>query len=126
MFDSPIPIVEILTENFKNINIQPKLVDVSFKILKNAQPKDCFNNAFKAQSFNSKAIYVLGYVFVHNIPIEHAWISEDDKYYDITIQPENHKYVSVAEFTLDEIFPFVEKHMHSPSLYDMNKFLSTR
>lgn len=124
MFDSPIPIVQILTQNFRNIKSQPKLVDVSFKILKNAKQKDCFNNAFKAQSLNSRAIYVLGYAFIHNIPIEHAWIKEDDNYFDVTFPPEKYQYVSVVELSLDEIFPFVEQGMFAPTLYEWNNYLA--
>lgn len=47
----------------------------------------------KALTINSSGIYVLGYVFIHNIPIEHVWLKEDGQYFDVTFPPEKHKYV---------------------------------
>jgi len=72
-----------------------------YRKLKGATPKNCFNNSFKALTFNLSAKYVLGYIFVHNIPIEHCWIREDDTHYDITINPTlNNQYFFVSEFSL--------------------------
>ena len=125
MLDSPIPIVEILTQNFRNIKCQPKLVDISsFKEQKNSKHKECYNNVFKALTLNSNGIYVLGYVFIHNIPLEHAWFKEDGQYFDVTFPPEKHQYISVIELSLNDIFPFVEKRMFAPTLYDWNNYLA--
>jgi hypothetical protein len=116
-------IVRVLTNHLTNLTLKPALVEVKYKPLQGSIPKNCFNNAFRALSFDSNALYVLGYVFVHNIPIEHCWIKSMDTYYDITFPPgEDHIYISVMELTLNEIFPYVEKNMTSPNLYDLNRF----
>ena len=120
-------LVKMVTQGIKRVKVDPKEVDVKFKKMVGAQKKQCFNNAFKALTGHPDSKYVLGYVFLHNIPIEHAWVKEGDTYYDVTLDPEKqHGYVSVSEFSLDDIMPYVDKHGHSPSLYDINRFNANR
>lgn len=115
--------VKMMTQGIRHINLDPKEVEVAHRKLAGAQKKQCFNNAFKAlHGPNTK--YVLGYVFFHNIPIEHAWIKDGDEYFDVTLNPKDQQgYVSVIEFSLDEIMPYVNKFHSAPSLYDINRFL---
>ena len=116
-------LVKMVTQGIKHVSVKPNEVEVQFKKIAGAQKKQCFNNAFKALAGHPDSKYVLGYVFLHNIPIEHAWIKEGDTYFDVTLDPaKQHGYVSVAEFSLAEIMPYVDKHHHSPSLYDINRF----
>lgn len=115
--------VKMVTQGIRHIKTDPKEVEVTFKKTAGTQKKQCFNNAFKALTGHPDSKYVLGYVFLHSIPIEHAWIKEGDTYYDVTLDPaKQYGYVSVSEFSLDEIMPYVDKHGHSPSLYDINRF----
>lgn len=116
-------LVKMVTQGIKHVKVEPKEVDVKFKKVVGAQKKQCFNNAFKALTGHPDSKYVLGYVFLHNIPIEHAWIKEGDIYYDVTLDPaKQHGYVSVSEFSMSDIMSYVDKHGHSPSLYDLNRF----
>ena len=42
----------------------------------------CFYNA---QRFaQSKGFYVLGFIIIHSIPVEHAWVSDGIHYFDST------------------------------------------
>lgn len=119
--------VKMVTQGIKHVKTEPKEVEVKFKKIAGAQKKQCFNNAFKTLSGHPDYKYVLGYVFLHNIPIEHAWIKEGDTYFDVTLDPtKNQAYVSVSEFSLNDIMPYVDKHGHSPSLYDINRFNANR
>lgn len=71
--------------------------------------KQCYNNSFRYMLLeNSKAKYVLGFVFYHEVPIEHAWIEENGKYYDLTLNPAGYdKYIKVAEFPFKDVNKFV-------------------
>ena len=118
-----INLVKLLTTNFKNIEVKPELVEPTYKHSIQSQPKDCFNNAFRELIGQPGTTYILGYVFLHEVPIEHAWIKHKDQHFDVTFPPEdNHTYISIIELKLAELMPFIEKHGFSPSLYDLNRF----
>jgi hypothetical protein len=124
---SELSVVKMVTQGIRHVVLNPKNVDVEFKKISGAQKKQCFNNAFKSLSVHPDSKYVLGYVFLHNIPIEHAWIKEGDKYFDVTLDPTKHEgYISVAEFSFDEVMEYVDKHSSAPSLYDINRFLGNK
>ena len=116
-------LVKMVTQGIKHVGVKPNEVEVQFKKITGAQKKQCFNNAFKALAGHPDSKYVLGYVFLHNIPIEHAWIKEGDVYYDVTLDPaKQHGYISVSEFSLNDIMLYVDKYGHAPSLFDINRF----
>lgn len=119
-------VIELLLKQYKHLPTDTKEVSVSYRYEKWSKQKSCFNNVFKALNFNANIIYVLGFTFIHDVPVEHAWLKEDGNYFDITFETENHTYISVVEFTLNDIYPFVEKYMLVPCLYDMNKFLGEK
>lgn len=118
-----IALVRMMTSAIRNIQLNPKEVVVKYKKHPSSQKKQCFNNSFRALSEYPDSLYVLGYVFFHSIPIEHAWVKQGDTYYDVTLDPEKQDgYVSIAEFSLSDIMSYVDKYKHSPSLYDINRF----
>lgn len=121
-------IIKLTTQQLKYLkNIDIKEVNVEYQSHPHSKQKACFNNAFLTLSHNKNAYYVLGYVVYHGIPIEHAWIKENNIYYDVTLDPtKQDTYFSVAEFTLDEIYPYVQQYKSAPSLYDMNRFLAMK
>ena len=124
---SELSVVKMMTQGIRHVDLNPKSVEVSFKKTVGAKKKECFNNAFKSLSGHPDSKYVLGYVFFHNIPIEHAWIKEGDKYFDVTLVPDQqHGYVSVAEFKLDDIMEYVDEKGSAPSLYDINRFVGNK
>jgi hypothetical protein len=42
------------------------------------QPKACFMNATHRAMFDERLTYVEGYVVVHGVPIDHAWLVDAD------------------------------------------------
>ena len=44
---------------------------------KRGQPQQCFKNAANLALMNPKYTYVEGYVAVHGVPIEHAWVVDE-------------------------------------------------
>jgi hypothetical protein len=117
-------LVKLLTQNIKNLEVKPELVKPAYKYSSQSEPKDCFNNAFREMSTNIGATYILGYVFLHELPIEHAWIKHKDQHFDVTFPPEEqHTYFSVYELSLKDLMPFIEKHGYSPSIFDLNRFV---
>lgn len=107
----------------KNIPFDVKQVDVQYRPHGHAAKKECFNNAFRYILDNLDAVYVLGFIFMYNIPIEHAWVKDQSTYFDVTLIPQNQQgYVKVAEFTFDQIAEYVNVHSGAPSLWDLNRF----
>lgn len=120
-------LLHTMTSGLKYIKLDLKKVDVKYKAKPGSQKKQCFNNAFRALADHPNTSYVLGYMFFHGIPIEHAWIKQGETYYDVTLDPEKQEdYISVAEFSFDEVMQYVDKFSHAPSLYDMNRFEAAR
>ena len=115
--------VKMLTQSMRFIESNPKEVDVKYRKHGRAQKKECFNNSFRDMSDHSGEIYVLGFIFFHGIPIEHAWVKDGDTYFDVTLDPkEQQGYVSVLELSLEQVMEYVDKHQSAPSLYDYNRF----
>ena len=106
----------------KNVDIQE--VKVLQKKHKRSEAKQCFNNSYKyILHTNPNAIYVLGYSFIHGIPIEHAWIKENDTYYDVTLDPQSMQgYIKVLELSFNDVVEYVDSKQYAPSLYDLNRF----
>lgn len=114
--------VKMVTQGIRNVKLDPKEVDVKYKKHGMARKKECFNNAFKAMTGNKSERFVLGYVFFHGIPIEHAWIKEGEEYFDVTLDPKNQdSYISVLELEFDTIMEYVDAHHSAPSLFDLNR-----
>lgn len=118
--------IKVVTQGLRFIDVKPVEVVVKYKKTPGSQAKACFNNAFKALSGAPDELYVLGFVFIHSVPIEHAWIKRGNEYFDVTLDPaKQHEYFSIAEFTFDQVFEYVDKYNTAPSLYDMNRFIGS-
>lgn len=118
-------LIKMMTQGLTHLKLTPQEVKVKLRKHAASQAKACFNNAFKALKHDSK--YVLGYMFFHGIPIEHAWVKEGDTYYDVTLDPaKQESYVSLLELSHDEVFEYIEQHHSAPSLYDLNRFYGKR
>jgi hypothetical protein len=118
--------VTMLSQNLKNLPVDIKEVTVKKKAFAQSAPKQCFNNSFSyiLNNESTNSLYVLGYVFIHNIPIEHCFIKQHNEYYDVTLDPKKQDgYVSVAEIPFDSVMRFVNEHEFAPSLYDLNRFI---
>lgn len=73
--------IKQITENDKC-----EFVNVSFKQIDNSIQGKCFDNAF-AEAKRIGANYILGYVVSFGVPLEHAWIQQNGKFFDVTFKP---------------------------------------
>lgn len=122
-FDSSM--INMMTQGLRHLkNMDIAEVKVVQKKFKSSAAKQCFNNSFRyILHSNQNAMYVLGYSFIHGIPIEHAWIKENDIYCDVTLDPKTMQgYVKVLELTSSEVGEYVDSKGCAPSLYDLNRF----
>ena len=100
------------------IDFKPTLVEVSHKKTRYNKSKLCYNNTFNYVCNNINAIYVLGWTCSLGFPIDHAFIKEDDKYFDITLQTkEGDVYYSLVELTAAELIAFTKKNRNCPLSY---------
>ncbi len=121
--------INMMTQGLRYLtNMDIKQVKVLEKKHKRSEPKQCFNNSYRYILHNNNhAIYVLGYTFIHGIPIEHAWIKENNTYYDVTLDPDTMEgYASVLELTFEEVSKYVDVESCAPSLYDLNRFYGNK
>jgi hypothetical protein len=127
-FGSGMELVQHIIDNYNKAsgkNWKAELVNVEhLKTDQYSKAKNCFNNAFRymLHKISKQSTYVLGYVFIHGIPLEHAWVHSAGKYIDTTIDSaKQDEYVKVVELSFKEINAFVSNHGHAPTLYDAMK-----
>jgi hypothetical protein len=112
------------TDLVKYIQVEeptPELKDLMGLI----EMKMCFNNTARlVMHLGEEARYCLGYA-AGIIPVEHAWLKLDDKYYDLTwnkYSTHGHTYASMFELTRAELFELIDKNEFCPpSLWDMHR-----
>jgi hypothetical protein len=124
-FTSALSMVQHIADNYARAAGQvwnAETVNVEYAAHPGARAKDCYNNAYRYMLHDGQdgMKYVLGFVLVHDIPVEHAWIRKGDRYIDPTLQ--GAEYIKVVEFDEAVILKFVVKHHHAPTLYDATKF----
>lgn len=99
-------------------------VNVDYKSFSKSKSKQCFDNAYAYVINNPESSYVVGYVTVHGVPIEHAWIKSNEKYFDITFRPaDENEYYSLFELSFDKLLEVCDKAGNAPGLYECVKFL---
>ena len=127
-------LIAFMTQQIKYLDINVKEVDV--KHLAHSvycEPKQCFNNTYRYMSAEidgdlDNLSYVLGYVVIYGVPIEHAWVLDNNKheYLDLTLDPaEQERYFSVVELSYERVNMYVDKFGHAPDLYAMNRFMGS-
>jgi hypothetical protein len=126
--ESPIDFVQKhIVDNYNkaaNKNFKAEEVQVTSKKWKKSVMKECFNNSYRYILLNddvTESKYVLGYVLVHGIPLEHAWVHTAEGHVDVTLETAGHitGYIKVTELPFKEVCKFVNKHKFAPSLYDV-------
>ena len=100
-----------------------KKVEVERKSFPGARAKECYNNTFKYIAENG-GTFVLGYlVYAKAIPIEHAWVRDGDKYFDVTLKDnKGDEYYSVMELNFDDVMEYVDKYSTAPDIYSWERF----
>jgi hypothetical protein len=121
-------IISMLVENLKNLRVQVEEVEIKYKPYHSSVAKDCYNNCFRYMSneFTSRVQYILGYIVIHGVPIEHAWVEIDGTHYDVTIKPQESKYYKVMTVCGGDLFAFVNTKHHAPDLFALNRFMANR
>jgi hypothetical protein len=117
-------IKNVFAKNYaKHMKTDIKEVHVSYKKTAYAEKKQCYNNAMQYLIIeNPNAKYVLGFTFVHGIPIEHAWIKENEKYYDVTLaDAAEETFVTLIELDSKQVMQFFKKHHFGPTLWDVTR-----
>lgn len=123
---TPLDFVKLITANYarNGFPLKHDEVVVAHRPYDKAQAQMCYNNAFKFLMEQVGGLgtwkYVLGYVFVHSVPIEHAWVMDPQgNHLDITLNPAEYQgYISLLELPTERILPFTFKHQYPPTLYD--------
>jgi hypothetical protein len=133
-FTSELELVQFLSKNYDKVGykLKPKKVNVQHVRSAHNQPKMCYNNAFKYIMDHAAKLsqmkYILGYVFIGGVPVEHAWVYDGEKYVDPTLDSGKYDaYISVLQFPMKNIMPFTFKHHYPPTIHDaaINKLEAT-
>lgn len=116
------------TSQLKNLTVEIAPVNVKSIDYDRAQLKQCFNNAYRYISDSGQdLVYVLGYILVHGVSIEHAWIRSGSTHLDVTLASSGTRlYFKVCEIQISLLDEYVIEAGHAPDLYAMNKFLGSR
>ena len=91
-----------------------------------SKPNLCYNNAFHFVSNHPEAKYVVGYG--HSvIPIDHAWVKVDGKYYDPSWEAnsglEGKAYVPLYELDMADLLEIIpDNNMCPPAAVDMMNY----
>ena len=116
-------LVKSIVSNYAHLVSDVKLVKVICRQAAHSEPKACFNNAYRAMSAPDD-LYVLGFVLVQGVPIEHAWIKSGGRYIDVTLEPSGFEYVSVVEMPFQVLLEITEANRYCPpDIFDVNRFL---
>ena len=97
---------------YRNLVNKSDVKQVEVKRLKSkfSGAKACFHNAQRLVKSKPGSFYVLGFIFFHGIPIEHAWVKlSTGEYIDSTLDG-NDNYYAVLELTQDEMIPLIKKY----------------
>ena len=120
-------LVHMMSGQCRHLTLGIKEVKVKPLNVRGSVPKQCFNNSFKYLLSHSSGHYVLGFVMFRGMPIEHAWVRINEEYLDVTLDGKlAADYVSVAEFTFDQVAEYVNQEECAPTLYDINRFLGNK
>lgn len=116
-------IPQIISEMTRHLPTTPVLCQVTVVPVKNSLPKQCFNNASKyVKKYNAQ--YCLGYyLYEGKIPIEHAWVSTDIGFLEITLETQavSDEYYLFFQLSKEELAMLEKKHGYAPSIYEYVK-----
>jgi len=127
--DTPYPPEKVVLDPIKaaasHYGATPRKVEVEIEEHGWAQSRSCFNNAHIYVGSNPQALYVLGYLSLEGMPIEHAWV-KNIVYKDVTLKkataPLGLKYFSLFELTYEELVALIVKYETVPSLYECYRY----
>lgn len=115
--DSGLAMVKMISGMYTKLAsiLDPEIVKVEGKSYSKSSPKACFANSEQYTRENPKSSYVLGYLLYQGIPIEHAWVFENGKYLDVTLDgtSESEVYVKCAVLTSSELSELTKRYTAS-------------
>lgn len=98
---------EVVTQIASMYKATPTRVTVELVDDPKAKPKQCFDNAYNhlKKVGGDEDKYVLGFMTVHGVPVEHSWVKIGGKYLDCTPVSDDLvvEYFSVVELTMEEV-----------------------
>jgi hypothetical protein len=114
--------IHMIAGMYKNLNINVQQVYIQHIKSRYNGMKNCFYNAEMTVKKNKTAKYVLGFIIVHGVPLEHAWIKlASGDYIDTTINtPEKYSYYSCLELTNDELLNQIKHTKSKPGYIDLS------
>lgn len=122
--------IGMMTSGLRHLDVDIEMVEVLHKSHSRSEKKQCYNNSYRFVSdhYSQHPKYVLGYVFLHgSIPIEHAWVSVNEHYFDVTLDPGNDDvYVKVVEVPEALLLDYINQQGHAPDLNSLNRFVGAR
>lgn len=112
----------------KQYHVTPEYVNVERKAYSKSKIKQCFDNSRKYVFDHPDAIYVLGYYVFKGIPIEHCWVKEGSKYYEITLKSDisEDSYYSFYELTMSDLLDACEKIGYAPQIFEYFRFIRNK
>mgnify|MGYP003576831144 CR=1 FL=1 len=124
-------IINHMVSNLHYLGTKVEEVKVKYKKHPQSQPKQCFNNAWRHVIDHPGSTYVLGYyMYMGQIPIEHAWVKEGNGYLDVTLDEKKIKssdaYMKVIEVPRELLDEYVNAKQHAPDLFALNRFLGDK
>lgn len=121
-------------DKVNQIEIEDLPQEIFDMVCDDVQPKQCFRNCFDIVSNMLRhdgyyLRYCLGYVEVHGVLLEHAWLNCGDVYYDPTFYvhctvKNKPTYYQVIEFDLSEFLYVCDKTEYPPMLEYMARKLA--
>lgn len=120
---------EVVSSIGSSYNVEPKEVKVEIKKFPSAKSKECFDNSRKYVTSHRGTSYCLGYYLLYGqIPIEHAWVKEGEKFFDVTLKDnlENDEYYLFFEISREDLNEILLAIRQSPSIYDYKKYLRNK
>jgi len=106
--------IDVHCKSYKSNNELKKIVEEFLKYNKLKQ-KECYYNAFKIVSFDSRIQYIDGFSDIYGIPIEHAWNCFNGIYFDLTREVvlddnvESCNYTQIIKLNSGEVAHFASK-----------------
>lgn len=121
LMDSDESTVRMIAGMYRNLDINVQEVTVIHTKSRYNRMKNCFYNSEMLVKKGKAPIYVLGFVIVHGVPLEHAWIKNTaGEYFDPTINvPEQYTYYSCFELSHDELLAQIARIKTQPGYIDL-------
>ena len=114
--------IQMIAGMYKNLNTNVQQIAANHIRSRYNGIKNCFYNAEMYVKKHPTSKYVIGFIVVHDVPLEHAWIRlPSGEYVDPTVTTtEKYNYYSCLELTNDELMNQIKKTKSKPGYIDLS------